>query len=133
FWERIGDRVLARPRLTAALILVAMAPLAALGLTSGVVFDMLEEQPVGTASVQGLRLLAAKFGAGAVAPLTVVIQADRDLDRSRGLSLLDDVSRHLARQRGVIAVRSVTQPLGSPAPLEPARLDARLGAVRAGL
>ena len=133
FWERIGHRVLARPRLTAVLILVAMAPLAWLGLRSGVVFDMLEEQPAGTASVRGLRLIAGKFGAGAVAPLTVVIEADRDLDRSRGLSLIDDVSRHLARRRGLIEVRSATQPLGSPAPLEPARFDARLGAVRAGL
>ncbi len=132
-WERIGHRVLARPRLTAALILVAMAPLAALGVRSGVVFDMLEEQPAGTASVRGLRLIAGKFGAGAVAPLTVVIEADQDLGRSRGLSLIDDVSRQLARQRGFIEVRSATQPLGSARPLEPARFDARLGAVRAGL
>ena len=133
FWERIGHRVLARPRLTAALILVAMALPAALGLRSGVVFDMLDEQPAGTASVRGLRLVAGKFGAGAVAPLTVVIEADRDLGQSRGLSLIDDVSRHLARQRGLIEVCSATQPLGSPTPLEPARFDARLGEVRAGL
>jgi RND superfamily putative drug exporter len=133
FWERIGHRVLARPRLTVALILVAMAPPAALGLRSGVVFDMLEEQPAGTASVRGLRLIAGKFGAGAAAPLTVVIEADQDLGRSRGLSLIDDVSRHLVRRRGLTEVRSATQPLGSPAPLEPARFDARLAAVRAGL
>lgn len=133
FWEWIGLRVLARPRLTAALILVAMAPPAAFGLWSGVVFDMLEEQPAGTASVQGLRLIAAKFGAGAVAPLSVVIEADEDLGQSRGLSLIDDLSRLLARQRRLIEVRSATQPLGSRAPLEPARLDARLGAVRDGL
>jgi RND superfamily putative drug exporter len=131
-WERIGLRVLARPRLTVALILAAMAPLAALGLSSGVVFDMLEEQPAGTASVQGLRLIAKKFG-GAVAPLTVVIEADRDLRQSLGLSLIDDVSRRLAHERRLIEVRSATQPLGSPKPLEPARFDARLGAVRAGL
>jgi RND superfamily putative drug exporter len=132
-WERIGLRVLARPRLTVALILAAMAPPAALGLSSGVVFDMLEEQPAGTASVQGLRLIAKTFGAGAVAPLSVVIQADRDLGQSRGLSLIDDVSRHLAWHHRLIELRSATQPLGSPKPLEPARFDARLGAVRAGL
>src|SRR4051812_43871344 len=79
FWERIGHRVLTRPRLTAALILAAMAPAVVLGLRSDVVYDMLEEQPAGTASVRGLRLIAEKFGAGAVAPLVVVIQADRDL------------------------------------------------------
>jgi RND superfamily putative drug exporter len=133
FWERIGHRVLARPRLTAALILLAMAPPAALGLGSGVVFDMLEEQPAGTASVWGLRLIAEKFGAGAVAPLTVVIEADHYLGQSRGLSLIDDVSRHLARHRRLSEVRSATQPLGNPALLEPARLVSRLGAVRAGL
>jgi RND superfamily putative drug exporter len=133
FWERIGHRVLARPRLAAALILLAMAPAAALGLRSGVVFDMLEEQPAGTASVRGLRLIAEKFGAGAAAPLAVVIEADQGLRRSHDLSLIDDVSRDLARRRGLIEVRSATQPLGSPAPLERARFAARLDAVRAGL
>jgi RND superfamily putative drug exporter len=133
FWERIGHRVLARPWLSAALILVAMAPAAALGLSSGVVFDMLEEQPAGTASVRGLRLIAEKFGAGAAAPVAVVIEADRGLRRSRDLSLIDDVSRDLAQRRGLIEIRSATQPLGSAAPLERARLAARLSAVRAGL
>jgi RND superfamily putative drug exporter len=133
FWERIGYRVLARPRLTAALILVAMAPPAVIGLRSGVVFDMLEELPAGTESVRSFRLIAAKFGAGAVAPLTVVIDADQELGQARGLSLIDDVSRDLARRRRLSEVRSATQPLGSPAPLAPARLDARLSAVREGL
>jgi RND superfamily putative drug exporter len=133
FWERVGYGVLAHPRVTAALILVVMAPPVALGLRSGVVFDMLEEQPAGTASVLGLRLIAEKFGAGAVAPLTVVIEADHYLGQSRGLSLIDDVSRHLAPQRRLSEVRSATQPLGNPALLEPARLVARLRAVRAGL
>ncbi len=133
FWERIGYGILGYPRVTVVLILVAMGPLAILGLRSRVVFDMLKEQPAGTASVTGLRLIADKFGAGAVAPLSVVIKADQDLGQSRGLSLIDDVSRHLARRRGLIEVRSATQPLGSPAPLEPARFDARLDAIRAGL
>lgn len=133
FWERIGLRVLARPRLTVAVILVAMAPPAAIGLMSSVVYDMLEEQPAGTASVRGLHLIAEKFGAGTVAPLAVVIEADQDLGQSRGLSLIDDVSRYLARRRRLIEVRSATQPLGNPETLGDARFDARLRAVRAGL
>jgi RND superfamily putative drug exporter len=46
--------------------------------------------------------------------------------------LIDDVSRLLAHQRRLSEVRSATQPLGSPKPLERARLVSRLGEVNVG-
>ena len=62
----------------------------------------------------------------------MVLDSDSDLRSSEGLALIDDVSRFLARQRRLLEVRSATQPLGSTAPLDPARLSERLGAVNAG-
>ncbi|HEV3122783.1 MAG TPA: MMPL family transporter, partial [Isosphaeraceae bacterium] len=56
----------------------------------------------------------------------------QDLRQSPGLALVDDVSRLLAHQRRLVEVRSATQPLGSTAPLDPARLAARLSAVNTG-
>src|SRR5262249_44585674 len=114
-------------------ILGLLAGPAVVGLTTGTVYDMLAEQPAGTPGARDLRFLAARFGPGSMAPLTVLIEADHDLRQSRGLALIDDLSRLLARQRGVVEVRSATQPLGSSAPLDPARLTARLGGIRAGL
>ncbi|HEX8203567.1 MAG TPA: MMPL family transporter, partial [Isosphaeraceae bacterium] len=84
-------------------------------------------------SVRGLDLIAAKFGPGSVAPLTVVLTAEGDLRQSEGLALIDDVSRLLAHQKRLAEVRSATQPLGSPEPLERARLASRLGEVNEGL
>jgi RND superfamily putative drug exporter len=133
FWDRVGENVLARPWLTMALILGLLAGPAVVGLRTGTVYDMLAEQPAGTPGARDLRFLATKFGPGAMAPLTVLIAADHDLRQSRGLALIDDLSRFLARQRSVDEVRSATQPLGSSTPLDPARLTARLGAIRAGL
>ena len=67
-----------------------------------------------------------------LAPLTVVLESDSDLRQSEGLALIDDVSRFLAHQRRLVEVRSATQPLGSPKPLERARIASRLGEVNDG-
>jgi RND superfamily putative drug exporter len=83
-------------------------------------------------AVKNLRWLATKFDPGALAPLTVVLDADFDLRNSTGLALIDDLSRLLARQRRIKEVRSATQPLGSPAQLSAARLSERFRAVNAG-
>jgi RND superfamily putative drug exporter len=133
FWERVGARVLSRPAATLAVIIGLLAIPAVIGLRAGVVYDMLAEQPSATPGARGLRFLATKFGAGTIAPLSVVIESEHDLRQSRGLALIDDLSRFLARQPGLVEVRSATQPLGSTAPLEQARLSTRLGEVRAGL
>jgi RND superfamily putative drug exporter len=113
-----------------------MLPAAALGmkltLANRFVQDTISEMSPSIPSVRDLKFVSSKFGPGIVAPMTVLIRSDRDLRDSEGLALIDDVSRLLARQRGLAEVRSATQPLGSTAPLEPARLGARLAAVNEG-
>jgi RND superfamily putative drug exporter len=133
FWEGVGVRSLSRPVMTVLVLLALLAIPALAGLRADVVYDMVGEQPPETPAARNLRFLATKFGAGTLAPLTVVIVADQDLRQARGLGLIDDVSRFLARQPRLVEVRSATQPLGSTAPLEPARMAARLAEVRAGL
>ena len=64
--------------------------------------------------------------------MTVVLESDGDFRQSEGLALIDDVSRFLAHQRRLGEVRSATQPLGSPQPLERARIASRLGEVNDG-
>ena len=132
FWDRFAHRILRRPTLSWAAGLILMLPFAALGTQTTFTNDTLLEMPSDTSSANGLRLVAKKFGDGAVTPLTVVIESNDDFRKSSGLAWLDQVSRMLSRQTYLSEVRSATQPLGSSAPLDPARLSNRLAAVNDG-
>jgi RND superfamily putative drug exporter len=131
-WDHLGRMVMARPLRSWGLTLLAMIPLAILGLQTRFVMDLLSEMPRSTDSGENLRLVAAKFDPGMMAPLTVVLESDTDLRQSQGLALIDDVSRLLSHQRRLTEVRSATQPLGSPEPLSRARLTSRLSEVNEG-
>jgi RND superfamily putative drug exporter len=135
FWDKVGQFVLKRPLLTWLATLVLMVPPALVGLRNHPTQDTLTEMPPHTPSIEALRRVAAKFGEGTLAPLTVVVQAESpgdDLRSSLGLALIDDASRFLNQNRWLSEIRSATQPLGSTTPLDPARLDARLTEVNKG-
>jgi RND superfamily putative drug exporter len=132
YWDRLGAAAMARPLRSWLLTTLAMLPLAVLGLKTDFIQDLLTELPAKTASVEDFRLVAAKFDPGMLAPLTVVLESNTDFRKSEGLALIDDVSRLMSHQRRLSEVRSATQPLGSPAPLQRARLAWRLGEVNAG-
>lgn len=131
-WDKIAATVLKKPALYWCATIAIMVPLVALGSRTEFLQDLFAELPSDTESLANLRRVSEKFDPGALAPLTVVIKADRDLRDSEGLALIDDVSRYLAHQRSIRSVRSATQPLGSPEPLKPARISERIGAVRDG-
>ncbi len=132
FWDRFAHRILRRPTVSWGIGLLLMIPFAVLGTRTTFTNDTLLEMPRDTSSANNLRLVAAKFGQGAVAPLTVVVESTDDLRQSSGLAWLDQVSRMLARQTYLSEVRSATQPFGTTAPLDPARLSNRLAAVNDG-
>jgi RND superfamily putative drug exporter len=131
-WERLGQLAMARPVACWLGTVLVMAPLAVLGLRTHFVQDVMTELPKATDSTGHVQLIASKFGQGVLAPLTVVLESDRDLRCSEGLALIDDVSRFLTHQRRLTEVRSATQPLGSPAPFDRARIASRLGVVSQG-
>ncbi len=135
FWDDMGHRVLARPIRTWLATVLILAPVAAVGLNTSFLQDLFSELSPRTESVKNLALMSEKFGQGRVAPLAVVmnVRGGMDLRKSEGLALIDDVSRFIANNRIQIAeVRSATQPLGSPKPLEQARIASRLGEVQKG-
>jgi RND superfamily putative drug exporter len=132
FWDDVGHRVLARPWLTWLATIAVMVPAAVVGLKSEFIQDLFSELPARTPSVAAIRLIMDKFGPGTTAPLTVVLGSETDLHQSEGLALIDDLSRFLAHQRRLTEVRSATQPLGSPQPLERARLASRLQEINTG-
>jgi putative drug exporter of the RND superfamily len=132
FWERLGRKAMARPLRSWIYTVLAMLPLSILGLQTHFIQDLMTELPSTSDSAQDFGLVASKFESGMLAPLTVVLESDTDLRKSEGLALIDDVSRLLSHQRQLIEVRSATQPLGTPKPLERARLASRLGEVNDG-
>ena len=127
-WEQLGRHAMARPVRCWLGTLLVMIPLAVIGLRTHFVQDVMTELPRATSSANHVHLIAAKFGQGVLAPLTVILQSDRDLRGSEGLALIDDVSRFLTHQRRLTEVRSATQPLGSPAPFD--RAGSPPGSVR---
>lgn len=131
-WETLGRKVMARPLRSWLLTLGVMTPLAILGLRTHFVMDMVGELPANSTAAENLELLLSKFDPGMTAPLTIVLESDADFTSSQGLALIDDVSRLLSHQRTNREVRSATQPLGSPVPLNRARLSSRLGEVDEG-
>ncbi len=134
-WDNLGHRVLEKPVRIWATTVVVLLPIAVVGLWSSFLQDLFSELSPQTESVTNLKLLTSeeKFGPGRIAPLTVVMKGDIDLRTSEGLALVDDVSRLIANNRvQVVEVRSATQPLGSPKPLEAARIASRLDEVNKG-
>jgi RND superfamily putative drug exporter len=132
FWDRLGRAAMARPLRSWLFTVLAMVPLSILGLRTHFIQDLMTELPPTASSARDFRLVASKFDPGMLAPLTVVLESNTDLHGSEGLALIDDVSRLLSHQRRLTEVRSATQPLGSPEPLERARLASRLGEVNSG-
>jgi RND superfamily putative drug exporter len=132
FWERLGHWAMARPLRSWLFTVLAMVPLSIVGVGTHFIHDLMTELPKGAKSAADFRLLASKFAPGMLSPLTVVLESDKDFHSSEGLALIDDVSRLLSHQRQLTEVRSATQPLGSPHPLERARLGSRLGEINVG-
>ncbi len=132
FWDTVGQKVMAAPGWYWAATMVVMVPVAILGTQTEFLQDTLAEMPPNTESVKNLRFVVSKLGSGMTSPLAIVLESNKDLRTSEGLALVDDVSRLLSRQRRLDEVRSATQPLGSTAPLDRARLSSRLGEVNQG-
>ncbi len=133
FWLIVARKVLARPKTTLAATLLFMALPILIGLRMDFVMDILSEMPASNLPGRNLRTIAKAYGEGVVAPITMVIQSDKDLRDPDGLELIDDLSRFVTHQRKIGAVRSATQPLGSTGPLNQARLSSRLSTIHDGL
>jgi len=133
FWLNVAKWVLSRPASTmAATLLLMILPILA-GLRVDFVMDILSEMPTSNLPGRNLRTIAKSFGEGVVAPITMIVQADRDMRDPDGLELIDDLSRFVTHQRKIGEVRSATQPLGSTGPLQQARLSSRLTTIHEGL
>jgi RND superfamily putative drug exporter len=133
FWLNMARVVLGRPSSILGITLFVMILPILVGFRIDFVMDILSEMPASNLPGRNLRVIAKVYGEGVVAPITMVVQADRDLRDEDGLELIDDLSRFITHQRKIGELRSATQPLGSTGPLNQARLSSRLGQIHDGL
>jgi len=124
FWESLSRAVLARPGLILGASVLLLAPLAWQGLSVPITYNLLSELRPDRPSVRGTRLLARYFPPGQTGPVTVVAyRKDAQFDTKEGRQAIARLTRELAEfdytdsqgqtVRPILAVRSLTEPLGS--------------------
>jgi RND superfamily putative drug exporter len=118
FWERVSRGVLARPVLVWGVAVLALAPLAVLGLRTAPNYKSTGELPPWANSVRGVAAVQQHFTAGEVGPLTVLVEGSEDWDTPDGRVAVARLCRVFSLFPNVAEVRSLTQPLGSAAPLQ---------------
>ncbi|MCI0463826.1 MAG: MMPL family transporter [Gemmataceae bacterium] len=115
-WDSISRVVVSRPVLVWSAAVVALLPLAGLGLRVHPNYKATGELHPATESVRGLATIQRHFPAGEIGPLTVLLVAPTDWNTPVGRNLVSHLSRGFAHLENVAEVRSLTQPLGQPLP-----------------
>ena len=115
-WDRISRFVVRRPGLVWTTSAAALAPFAALGLTTTLTFSPIGDLSPASGCVRGLAAIQRHFTAGETGPLTVLLSSHSDWGEPTGRQLINLLSRGFAGLENVAEVRSLTQPLGEPVP-----------------
>jgi RND superfamily putative drug exporter len=124
-WNRLSRGVVARPILIWSAAVLALLPLALVGLGVGPVYKATGELQTKAASVRGLAAIGRHFTAGETGPLTVLLAAPTTWDTPQGRARISRLSRGFAHLEHVAEVRSLTQPLGTPLPEVPPQPSGR--------
>lgn len=112
-WDRMSRVIIGRPGLILTTSLLAMAPLAYLGLSVRISYDLLEELRSDRPSVIGTRLLRRHFAPGDTGPVTVLARrTGAQFDTREGEIEIARLTKRLYDLPGVAYVRSIAEPLG---------------------
>jgi RND superfamily putative drug exporter len=114
-WDRLSRFVVDRPIAVWGAALLALLPLAAVGLGVRANYRTTDELSKSCGSVRGLAAIQRHFTAGEVGPVTVLLESPQPWDTREGQDLLAHLSQGFCRLGNVAEVRSLTQPLGEPA------------------
>ncbi len=116
FWASVSRRVARRPVLVWSIAVLALLPLAWLGMRVSPNYRATGELGPQADSIRGLAAIQRHFTAGETGPVTALLVSRTDWDSLEGRAQIDHLSRGFARLEGVAEVRSLTQPLGKPLP-----------------
>jgi RND superfamily putative drug exporter len=146
FWQALARLIVTHPGLILAGSFLLLAVPAYHGLSVGhksapLTYDLLSELPEGRGSVHGTRLLAEYFALGQMEPIGCIIyRPGYDFDTpaqrrqiaalTKELAEFEYVDSHGQQTRPILAVRSLTNPLGDPMKRKSGREIARDVAVQ---
>jgi len=111
FWGFSSDVATKRPWLVLLVLVIVLAPIAAL-FSGERTFDPMLDIPNAKA-VDGFQAVSKAFGNGQAMPTTLILKTTGDLRTSDGLSTINNISRQISSLAGVSEVDSATQPVGS--------------------
>jgi putative drug exporter of the RND superfamily len=113
-WERLSRTLRQRPAvvLAAGTVLLTVPAVGVTRLHQS--FDILSELPSSADARQGFETLSRHYPAGLLAPVYLVVSADRSLLDNDRLAAIDRLTDALRSAPGVADVRSITQPAGAP-------------------
>jgi len=108
FWQRLADAVLVRPGLILTVALMAMLPLAYIGKSVQVTYDLLGELDSSRESVRGTALLQRHFPPGDTGPVTVVAyQPGAHFKSKEGNADIQQLVSDIFDVPGIVSVRSL--------------------------
>lgn len=117
-WEKIGEKLQAKPGTIWLTCLAVMTPFAVVGVLcyNFLSFGLLSELPDDDPSVVGTRAVQDHFPAGATGPVTVLIKnPDVDFSGEPGIEAIDQLTKRLKQQREslhIADIRSIAHPFG---------------------
>ena len=115
FWERLAEAILRRPGTILLVSMLLAAPLAWVGWSVGVTYDLLGELSPERTSRQGTALLRRHFPSGEVGPLVVFAQHPAgDLESMDGQIRIAELAKPLDDLKDIAQVRSLYRPTGAP-------------------
>jgi putative drug exporter of the RND superfamily len=126
-WATVANLVVARPLLTALLVLAALTPLAVNSFFGHRSFDTLNDLPADSDSHKGFEVMLARYSPGELLPTQVLVQAPGSVWDDATLKKLDDYTAAIAKLGGVQTVRSATRPLGQAIPYALYKTDSDVG------
>lgn len=112
-WQRLADGVLRRPGAILAVSVLLACPLAWVGWSVEVTYDLLGELGAERVSRQGTAILRRHFPPGEIGPLIVLAEhPEGKLDSIEGQIRIAELAKPLDDLPGVAQVRSLYQPTG---------------------
>ncbi len=113
FWERISGMVMARPGLILVVALLLLTPLAYVGTSVDITYDLLAELDHERQSVRGTALLRRHFTAGQTGPVTIVAYQDgAEFKTNDGKNKVQELVNDLYEVEGVASIRSLATVTG---------------------
>jgi RND superfamily putative drug exporter len=114
-WTWVADQVVKYPGQILAVCLLALAPLAIVGIGTRPNYSQTADLRPTEPSILGTRVVQKYFAAGELGPSTILVaHPERDFRSEEGVRAIEAFAKEVALVPNVAEVRAVSRPLGRP-------------------